>query len=307
MGDWSVEIRHRGSPLASELEQARRPAREDLSAQSLSVLRGRWRSEAAPGSTEGRVPWDVIVAAALVGVALLGWEVVVRAREVPVYLVPAPSVVAATLHGQAGLYAQASLVTLGEALAGLLLGLGVGILVAVTITFWTHLERGILALAILLKATPMIAIAPLLIIWFGFGPLPKVIMTALITFFPVLVNVASGLRAVDEALLDLFHSLNASRWELLRHARWPAALPYLFAALKVVAPLALVGAVVAEWTGASSGLGRTMWMAYTNLNMPSLFAAIFCLAAMGIALYTVTVVAERWVLFWRGNSGSKSP
>ncbi|MCZ7569070.1 MAG: ABC transporter permease [Ardenticatenaceae bacterium] len=214
---------------------------------------------------------------------------------------PAPSRVAATLAASAGLYAQASLVTLGEARAGLLVGLSVGILVAVTVTFWTQLERGILALAILVKATPMIAVAPLLIIWFGFGPLPKVIMTALITFFPVLVNVASGLRAVDSALLDVFHSLNASRWELFRYARWPAAWSYLFAALKVVAPLALVGAVVAEWTGASSGLGRIMWLAYTNLNMPSLFAAIFCLASMGIALYTVTVAGERWVLFWRRN------
>lgn len=249
-----------------------------------------------------KLRWDLIIAAALAGLVLLVWEAGVRALGVPVYLVPAPSRVAATLVAHAGLYAQASLVTLGEAIAGLLLGLSAGILVAVTITFWTHLERGILALAILVKATPMIAIAPLLIIWFGFGPIPKVIMTALITFFPVLVNVASGLRAVDEALLALFHSLNASRWEVFRHARWPAAGLYLFAALKIVAPLALVGAVVAEWAGASSGLGRIMWLAYTNLNMPSLFAAIFCLAAMGITLYSITVALERWILFWRGNS-----
>lgn len=251
------------------------------------------------------VPWDVVIAVALVGLALTAWEIGVRAWEVPVYLVPAPTVVARTLVASWGSYAQAAIVTLGEALAGLLLGLSVGIVVAITITFWTHLERGVLALAILVKATPMIAIAPLLIIWFGFGPLPKVIMTALITFFPVLVNVASGLRSADGSLLELYHSLNASRWELFRDVRWPSAWPYLFAALKVVAPLALVGAVVAEWTGASSGLGRTMWLAYTNLNMPSLFAAIFCLAMMGIGLYSLTVACERWFLFWGASAGSR--
>ncbi len=161
------------------------------------------------------------------------------------------------------------------------------------------MERGVLALAILVKATPLVAIAPLLIIWFGFGPLPKIIITALLTFFPVLVNVHSGLHAVDEAVLALLHSLHASRWEVFRYARWPSAWPYLFAALKVVAPLALIGAVVAEWAGASAGLGRTMWLAYTDLNLPMLFAAVFCLAAMGVALYTAVVAWERRVLFWQ--------
>ncbi len=188
---------------------------------------------------------------------------------------------------------------MGEALGGLALGLAVGIAVAVLITFQARLERGVLALAILLKAVPMVAIAPLLVIWFGFGPLPKVIITAILTFFPVLVNVHSGLHAVDDAHLNLFHSLNASRWELFRYVRWPSAMTYLFAALKVVAPLSLVGAVVAEWAGASAGLGRTMWLAYANLNLPALFAAVFCSATMGVGLYTSVTVVERWVIFWK--------
>lgn len=247
---------------------------------------------------------DIISVVAIIGVALVLWELAVRLSDVPVYILPAPSVVATKLWQGAGYYLSAAWVTLGEALGGLLLGVAVGIAVALLITFWVSLERGVLALAIVVKATPMVAIAPLLIIWFGFGSLPKVIITALMTFFPVLINVHSGLHAVDDAVLALFHSLDASRGELFRYARWPSALPYLFAALKVVAPLSLVGAVVAEWAGASAGLGRAMWLAYTDLNMPVLFAAVFCSAVMGIGLYTLVIVLEKRVIFWKYDNAA---
>jgi NitT/TauT family transport system permease protein len=246
---------------------------------------------------------DVLVAifsvACVVGAALISWEAIVHARKVPPYLLPAPSVIARDLWESGPRYAAASLVTLLEALSGLTLGVFVGTLVATLITFWRSLERGVLILAILIKATPIVAVIPLLIIWFGFGPVPKIIATGLMTFFPVLINVHAGLHAVDIAVLALFHSLDAGRGELFRHARWPAALPYLFAALKVVAPLSLVGAVVAEWAGASSGLGRTMWLAYTNLDMPALFAAVVCSALMGIGMYGIVVALEKHIIFWK--------
>ncbi len=244
------------------------------------------------------VPWDLMSVAAILGGTLLLWEVGVRLTETPPYILPAPSLVAQTLMRMPGFYASAALVTLGEALGGLALGVGVGTLTAAAITFRQRLARGVLALAILIKATPLVAIAPLLTIWLGFGAWPKIIITGLITFFPVLVNVHTGLHGADRALLSLLHSLHASQAETFRYARWPAALPYLFAALKVTAPLSLVGAVVAEWAGASSGLGRSMWLAYTNLNLPMLFAAVFCLAAMGVALYGLVGWLERRVVFW---------
>ncbi|MHB8932678.1 MAG: ABC transporter permease, partial [Bellilinea sp.] len=163
-------------------------------------------------------------------------------------------------------------------------------------------EGGVMTLAILMKSTPLVAIAPLLTIWLGFGVLPKIVITSLMTFFPVLVNMLGGLQRVDTALTDLFHSWNASRWEVFRHLRLPNALPYLFSALKISAPLALIGAVVAEWTGASGGLGRNMWMAYTNLNLPFLFAAIFILAAAGMSLFRLLAWLERKSVFWQpGN------
>lgn len=251
-----------------------------------------------PSTPNGWALRDILSVVAISGLALLVWELAVRLTRTPVYLLPPPSVVARTLWSNAPRYLGAMLVTLFEAMAGLAVAVLVGIAMAILITFWESLERGVLALAILVKAMPIVAIVPLLIIWFGFGPVPKIVVTGLMTFFPILINVHAGLRAVDGAVLALFHSLNATRWELFRHARWPSAMPYLFAALKAVAPLSLVGAVVAEWAGASNGLGRVMWLAYANLNMPALFAAVFCSAMMGIGLYGATITLERMVIFW---------
>ena len=234
----------------------------------------------------------------IVGLALGLWEVIVRIVGIPSYLLPAPSQVAAALVLHARFYAVASLITLGEAIGGLIVGITLGIAIAIIITFRANLARGILALAILVKATPIAAIAPLLIIWLGFGPLPKILIVGLMTFFPVLINVHAGLQAVDRSVLDLLHSLDASAGEVFRHARWPSALPYLFAALKVVAPLSLVGAVVAEWAGASAGLGRAMWLAYTAFDLPGLFAAVLCSALMGIGLHGLVLTTENWIIFW---------
>jgi NitT/TauT family transport system permease protein len=244
---------------------------------------------------------DLLLAFFIVVLAVLLWEVSVQALNLPIYLLPAPSVVLQTLSENIDLYTKASLVTLGEALAGLLLGLLTGSGAATLLGLWPRLERGVMTLAILVKSTPLVAIAPLLTIWLGFGPFPKIIITALLTFFPVLVNALSGLRSTDHAILDTFRSWHADRWEIYFYARVPSALPHLFAALKVAAPLALIGAVVAEWTGASGGLGRTMWLAYTNLNLPFLFAAVFALAAMGIGLYSLVVLIEKKVVFWEGK------
>jgi ABC-type nitrate/sulfonate/bicarbonate transport system permease component len=155
-----------------------------------------------------------------------------------------------------------------------------------------------MTLAILIKSTPLVAIAPLLTIWLGFGVLPKIIITALLTFFPVLVNVLTGLQAADPAFVEIFHSWHANRRDIYWHIRVPHAIPYLFAALKVSGPLALIGSVVAEWTGASGGLGRIMWLAYTNLNLPYLFAAVFILAAAGVLLFSAITWVETKVVFW---------
>jgi NitT/TauT family transport system permease protein len=239
---------------------------------------------------------------AIVIIFLAGWEIIVQVMEVPVYLLPAPTRVFQTLVQNPTLFANASLMTLGEALIGLMLGLVAGVVIASLLSLIPALEGGVMTLAILVKSTPLVAIAPLLTIWLGFGVLPKIVITALLTFFPVLVNVLSGLGQTDAALIDLFRAWNASRWEVFTLLRVPSSLVYLFAALKISGPLALIGAVVAEWTGASGGLGRTMWLAYSNLNLPYLFAAIFILALAGIGLYQLLVWVEKKVVFWQVKS-----
>ena len=241
------------------------------------------------------VAWGIVIA------FLLIWEAAVQLTRTPPYLLPAPSLVIRTLLAHPGLYAEAAAVTLSEALLGLLLGVLAGSLTASLLTLAPGLEDGVMTLAILLKSTPMVAIAPLLTLWLGFGVLPKIIITALLTFFPVLVNVLSGLQRTDPAMLDLFRSWHADRWETFFHLRAPYALPYLFSALKISAPLSLIGAVVAEWTGASGGLGRTMWLAYSNLNLPYMFAAILLLAAGGMALFRLLDMLEKKVIFWQGS------
>ncbi len=242
---------------------------------------------------------SALIAWGIVLTFMLAWELTVRLRGIPHYLLPSPSHIFETLLSHPQMYLTASAYTLGEALAGLLLGVLAGSLLAALLTLLPGVQDGVMTLAILMKSAPLVAIAPLLTLWLGFGVLPKIIITALLTFFPVLINVLSGLQRADRSLLDFFHSYHASRWVTFWRLRVPSALPYLFAALKISAPLALIGAVVAEWTGASGGLGRTMWLAYTNLNLPFLFAAIFILAAAGMLLYRLVLWTERAVVFWQ--------
>jgi NitT/TauT family transport system permease protein len=240
-----------------------------------------------------------LVAVAVVALALLGWETAVRLAQTPPYLLPAPSLILQVLLRNLATLLQAAAVTFLQAFSGLVVGTAVGLGLAVLVTFRARLEQGILSLSLLVKSTPIIAIAPILTIWLGFGPAPKVVITALLTFFPVLINSLSGFRSADKAVVDFMRSLDASPREIFVYVRWPGARPYLFAALKVVAPLSMIGAVVAEWMGASSGLGRAMWLAYTNLNMPLLFAAVFILTLLSTGLFLAVVRLERWVLHWQ--------
>lgn len=238
------------------------------------------------------------LAALVVGLAVVAWEAGVRLSGTPVYLVPAPSDIVAVLGDDLSGLLPAAGVTLLQAVAGLVLGGALGLAMATLITFWSQLEQGVMSLALLIKSTPIIAVAPILTVWMGFGPGPKVVVTALLTFFPVLINSLEGFRSVDPAIADWFRSIDASPRQYFIQARWPSARPFLFAALKVAAPLSLIGAVVAEWMGASSGLGRQMWLAYTNLDMPSLFAAVIVLTGLSAAVYRTVVVAERRTVHW---------
>ncbi|HUS82133.1 MAG TPA: ABC transporter permease [Dehalococcoidia bacterium] len=235
-------------------------------------------------------------------VAVGTWEAWVRLRGVPEYLVPAPSAIAQRLAEDPAFFARQGGVTLYGALAGFTLGSTVAILLAVAMAHSRFLERSLFPLAIMVKVTPIVAIAPLLAVWFGFGLAPKLFIIALIVFFPVMVNAVIGLRSVNPWALQYLQSLAASPWEVLLKLRLPSALPYLFAAFKVSVPLSVIGAVVAEWFSGEEGLGRVIQVSNSNVDMPTAFAAIVSLAALGVTLYLGVSLVERRLLSWHESA-----
>ncbi|MDA0770376.1 MAG: ABC transporter permease [Chloroflexi bacterium] len=230
------------------------------------------------------------------------WEIWLRIANVPVYILPLPSVIFSRLVGDLGFFAWHGGITLLEALAGFALGTAVALVGATLMAHSRFLERSLLPIAVLVKVTPVVAVAPLFVIWFGFGSLPKIFIAALITFFPVLVNAMTGLRAVEPGALDYFRSLSSSRKEIYLKLRLPGALPYLFAAFRISIPLSVIGAVVGEWFSGDRGLGSVIIMAHSNLDMPTLFSAILTLAFLGISLTLLTFYLERKILFWHPSN-----
>lgn len=236
--------------------------------------------------------WRVF-APLLVGLAVLGaWHALVTINEVPVYLVPSPVAVAKTLVADWQLLSASLLVTLRIALLALLLALIVGVCIAFVFVQSRQVEMSLLPYAILLQVTPIVSIAPLIIIWVKNITLALVLCAMMAALFPIISNTSQGLRSVDPGLLDLFRLNRASRWQTLMRLRIPSALPYFFAGLKVSSGLALIGTVVAEFVagtgGSQSGLAYQILMAGINLNMPRLFAALFLITLTGVALFVLS-------------------
>jgi NitT/TauT family transport system permease protein len=226
------------------------------------------------------------------------WEIAVRATNTPAFIIPAPSAVAGRFWSELPNLLGELTYTLAAASIGLIIGLVIGIAGAVIMVHWRILERSLFPIAVLIKLIPFVAIAPLLIVWLGFDLKPKILLAALITFFPVLVNSITGLRATDPLAVEFFHSLGASRWETLWRLRWHSSLPYLFAALKIVLHLAIVGAIVGEYFGSKQGIGMIIARTSETLQIQAMFAAALLLAIVGVLIIIATNVAERRVIFW---------
>ena len=221
-------------------------------------------------------------------------------------VIPTLGAIVSALTGNAGLLWRNGLDTLQEALVGLAAGFSAAFLLAVAMTEVRIIERALMPLAVVVNVTPLVAIAPALVIPFGFGYAPKYILTAIIVFFPFLVNASIGLRSVDRETLDVFSSLSASRLEELWRLRIPSSLPYLFSAARICFPLSVVGAVVAEFTasGFTQGLGLLVLKQAATNALGLEFAAIFCLAMMGIMFTAVVSIAERRLLRWHSSARS---
>jgi NitT/TauT family transport system permease protein len=229
------------------------------------------------------------------------WEIACRAFQVPSYLVPAPSAIAKKLYEKRDLYLGHTWVTLYETIAGFALAVLIGVVAAALIVVVPSVRDVVMPLLVIAQIVPKVAIAPILLIWFGYGLLPKVIIAFLVAFFPIVVNVASGLAAVERELLDLGHSLEATRWQIFWKFRMPTALPELFSGMKIAITLAVIGAVIGEFVGGNRGLGYLILVANQDLDTPLAFAALLVLSVAGILLYGMIELAERLLIPWSAS------
>ncbi|MBC7223001.1 MAG: ABC transporter permease [Anaerolineae bacterium] len=232
---------------------------------------------------------------------LLLWQGIVVVGRYPEFILPSPGRVAARL---VALAAEGSLwwhawITVQEILGGLALGLTTASVLGYFLARFHRLEKVLSPYIVVSQAIPVVALAPLLVIWFGFGGLSKVLVCALVVFFPVLVNTVVGLRGVDQNLRDLMRAYEATRWQTFRVLELPAALPVLLGGLKVGVTLSVIGAVVGEFVGADRGLGFLVNLGQGLMDTPLMFVAIFALVAIALALYGLVGLLERRFLAWR--------
>lgn len=225
------------------------------------------------------------------------WQIIAFTNP---YILPSLGEVAASLLEDPAMYWQNFLITLQEVVVGAGAAIVLGYLLAVIMSEFEIVERAIMPLIILIMVTPVIAIAPALVVAFGFGMMPKYIVTGIVVFFPVLVNSLAGLRSVDPRAMDVFRTLHATRWETFRNLRFPGSMPYFFAGLRISLPLAVVGAAVAEFVaaGTAAGLGSLVTTSAAQANLPVTWAAIFMLCLMGILLIVVLAIVRKRVLWW---------
>jgi ABC-type nitrate/sulfonate/bicarbonate transport system permease component len=227
------------------------------------------------------------------------WELTVRVAGVPGYILPPPSRIATTFVLRFPLLWGHTVVTIAEIALGLLLGGAAGFLLALAIVYVPILEWALHPLIVASQMVPVFAIAPLLIVWLGYGLWPKVVVAALIGFFPMAMNGIDGLRSANAETVDLFRSLGATRWQIFVKLRLPGSLPALFTGWKIGATLSVVGATIGEWIGARRGLGFLMLQSNALLRTDVVFAAILALAIVGLLLFGVVRIIERWALRWR--------
>ena len=236
----------------------------------------------------------------LAGIAafLLVWEALVRLLHVPDYVLPAPTVILGNVatNWRSLLYAAAF--TVQPMVAGFLLAVVLGVLIALTIAFSRPVQAVAYPLLVFLQIVPKIAVAPLFIIWFGFGMTPKVLLVFLLSFFPIVVAAITAFRSIEPEIIELVRSTGAGRLRTFRMVQLPHAMPALFGGFKVAAALAATAAVVAEFVASDRGLGYLLMEYNGNLDTAGSFAAIFTLSALGLTLYGLVEILEGWAVPW---------
>ena len=236
--------------------------------------------------------------ATLAGLIVL-WQLVVTVFPIPAFILPGPLAVWKAAVGFGVNWIPHALATIGVALAGFAVAIVVGVALAVVIVHSRTLGQVLTPAIVVLQIVPKIAFAPLFLVWFGLGPAPIVVVTFLVSFFPMVVNATVGLSDIERDLLDLTRVLRLNWWRVLWSIRFPSALPHLFSGLKVASTLAVIGAIIGEFVGSNKGLGYLILIANNNLNTPLALAAIAIVSLFGLVLYSAIVLIEMVSLPWK--------
>ena len=251
---------------------------------------------------------EIVLAPLLLVVVVLAWEYGVLWLDVPSYILPPPSRVAfamwqgldAGIFDRGGYWLHAG-VTVAEVLLGFFIGSGVGLILGTVISQFRILEATLRVYLVAIQSLPKVALAPIIVMWFGFGLTSKVVIICLLTFFPLLITSMAGFKAVDAERLELMRALGARPWQIFWKVRFPSALPYIFAGLDMAAVLAVVGAVVGEFVGAQRGLGTLILSMNAQMDTAGTFSVFIILAIVGVVMYQAMRIIERRFLFWSGD------
>jgi len=236
----------------------------------------------------------------LVGIVafLLAWQIFVVAYNVPPYLLPSPTAIGYTFYHQLPTLLKNGWVTVYEMIAGYALAVAVAVPLAIAITSSKKFNELVMPTMLFFQIVPKVAIAPLFLVWFGVGATPKILVAFLISFFPIVIDAAVGLRSMSPEMGDLARSMGASRWQVFAQFRLPTSLPYLFSGLKVAATLAIAGTVVGEFVGADRGLGYLLLVTNSNMETSLMFATILALTIIGLVFYYVVELVEALLIPW---------
>ncbi len=237
--------------------------------------------------------------ALLIFLILFAWEVAVRLTDTPRYILPSPALIFKTIVVDSPLLVKHSFYTLSEMVLGFFVAFFAGSLLAFLMFKYPSVESAFYPVIIGSQSIPVFAIAPLLVLWFGYGMSSKVLMTALIVFFPITVNTLEGLKSADPDVVKLFKLLGAGEFKILTKVRIPSALPFIFTGSKIGISVSTIGAVIGEWVGAKYGLGYLMLHANAQLRVDLIFAAIFYLTLMGVGLFGIVSLLEKFLMPWK--------
>ena len=230
---------------------------------------------------------------------LASWEMACRGLAIPDFILPMPTQIISVAISQAGLLLPHAATTALEVLIGILISLAVAVPLSVLMFAHPSVENTIAPFLVASQAVPVFAIAPLLVVWLGYGIASKVLMAAIIIFFPITVNLLEGFKSCDQEYRILFHLMGAGFWKSMRLLYWKWALPHFFAGLKVGVSVATIGAIIGEWVGAQQGLGYLMIQANARLKVDLVFAAILWLSLMGVSMWGFVGFLEKKVITWK--------